>query len=272
MARQQREEAGGKKKKREFQGVSGIIQDTPGKYKPAFEEEVEPSNRIVATTAGLQKRGKTQFGLSMPKPMLYQQFDTNYEHALKKARDEAKKKKQKDAIQHLSYFADPRGDIQAANAAEFERFVRDYDYGIDDFKSIFIDTVTELMDVRKIAEWGRLSQIPQIYYGSIYADFRWLVKRAMGSNCNVVFAHRLRKQYVDNEWKGDYELQGWPGIVYETQVYLEHNRDDEGEFSTTIVECAQEASLMGIVLADDENDFKSLATKIFPDSNEEDWV
>ncbi len=53
----------------------------------------------------------------MPKPLLYLQLDANYEHVLKAARE---KYPQKDAIKHVKYFADPRGDLRANNAAIFE--------------------------------------------------------------------------------------------------------------------------------------------------------
>ena len=212
----------------------------------------------------------------MPKPLAYMQLDANYEHALKRARDAAAKAKQgKDAIRHLRYFADPRADIKGANAKTWERFVHDFEYCVENFKSVLVDTTTELLDVRKLSEFGRSTQIMQIYYGGFYADLRWMVKHALNHDANVLFAHRMKKEYVNDSWGGGYELEGWRGIMFETQCYLEHDRNDDGtEFTTTIKECSQNALLTGTVLSssDDENTFASLATKIFTESEQGDWL
>lgn len=226
-------------------------------------------------SAAIQKRGKSTWGFTMPKPLAYMQLDANYEHALKKARAEAAKQKQgKDAIRHLSYFADPRADIKGANLAVWQKFIRDFEYCVENFKSVLVDTTTELLDVRKLAEFGRNTQIMQIYYGGFYADLRWMVKHALQHNANVNFVHRMKKEYVNDSWNGGYELEGWRGIMYETQVYVEHQRSDEGVFSTDIKECAQDALLNGMSLssADDENDFAGLATRIFNETSREDWL
>lgn len=230
---------------------------------------VDAPRRIVAASAALQKRGKTTFGFTLPKPMAYMQFDANYEHALAKAR----KQYGKDAIRHMKYFADPRADLKAANGAAFDRFIKDFDYCCDNFRGILIDTSSELMDVRKMAEFGRTTQIPQIYYGPIYSDFRWLVKRALDSNANVLFVHRLKDEWLGGDRTGGYVMEGWKGVQFDAQMYLEHQRDEEGTFTTTIVECAQDAMLMGMSLssAEDENDFATLATRVYPDTDREDW-
>jgi hypothetical protein len=225
-------------------------------------------------SAALQKRGKSRFGFTMPKPLAYLQLDGNYEHVLAWARKTYGGKKPNEAIRHLKYFADPRGDLKSSNASVFDRFCKDFDYCVDNFRAVLIDTTSELLDVRKLAEWGRTTQIPKIYYGSMYADFRWMVKRALDSNCNVNFIHRLKKEYRGDDWSGDYELEGWRSIVYETQVYVQHERDAENNFATNIVECAQDAMLMGMSLKseEDENDFATLASRIYPNTDKEEWL
>ena len=261
----------GKDKKERFATASETARERPDRYVPDYEEITEAPQRVVMASAALQKRGKTRFAFTMPKPLAYMQLDANYEHVLAWAR-QTYCKKQKDAIRHLSYFADPRTDIKTANREVFDRFIKDYDYCIRNFRSVFIDTASELLDVRKLAEWGRNTQIPQMYYGGFYADFRWMVKEALKTDCNVNFIHRFKKEYRNDEWNGDYELEGWRGIVYETQVYVEHTREDQN-FSTNILECAQNARLMGMSLSsdDEDNDFASLARKIYPASDLDDW-
>lgn len=256
-------------RKKSWKSAATISQDTSTKYAPAYEAITEAPQRVVMASAALQKRGKTTWGFTLPKPLAYLQLDANYEHALAKARKQYKK----DDIRHLKYFADPRGDIRANNQAQFERLVRDFDYCVSNFRSVLIDTASELMDVRKLAEYGRTTQIPQIYYGPIYADFRWLVKRALDSNCNVLFIHRLKDEWKNGDRTGDYVMEGWKGVQFDAQLYVEHHRDAEGTFVTNILECAQDAMLMGMTLssADDENDFPTLATRIYPDTAREDW-
>lgn len=206
----------------------------------------------------------------MPGPLAYMQLDANYEHALAKA----KKANPKKDIKHLRYFADPRADIKAANNQVWSRFVRDFTYCVDNFRSVFVDTTTELLDVRKLGEFGRTTQIMQMFYGGFYADLRFLVKYATDHDANVLFVHRMKKEYVNDTWKGDYELEGWRGVIYEAPIYLEHTRDDEdGTYLTTVKECSQDAMLIGTTLssADDDNDFAGLATRVFPDTDRSDW-
>jgi hypothetical protein len=221
----------------------------------------------VLASAALPKRGKTTFGFTMPKPLAYMQLDNNYEHALAQAR---KRYPKKDAIRHLNYYPDPRGDIKATNLEVWTRFLRDFEYCVLNFRSVLVDTSTELMDVRKLAEYGRNTQIPQIYYGSIYADFRWMVNFATKHDANVCFVHRLGDEWKNGERTGDYALQGWKGILFDAQVYVEHQRDPDGVFTTNIIECAQNAMLMGMAL-EENNDFPTLASMIFTDTSRKDW-
>jgi len=112
----------------------------------------------------------------------------------------------------------------------------------------------------------------QLFYGSIWADFRWLVREALKSQCNVGFIHQVRKEYKADDWTGDYELDGWRGIVFETQVHLRHRRVEGPVFETSIEECTQNANLMGSVLSskDEDNTFPNLAANIFGESVK-DW-
>lgn len=258
------------KKKARWNSAGNIARDSSDRYVPEYQKVTEAPKRIVMASAAQQKRGKTRFGFTMPKPLAYMQLDANYEHVLAWARKEYGK----DSIKHLRYFAESQGDIKSANLAVFERFIKDFDYCLDNFRSVLIDTTSELLDVRKLGEFGRNTQIMQIYYGSIYADFRWMVKRALDSNCNVNFVHRMKKEYRNDNWSGGFELEGWRGIMYETQVYAEHERDEDTNFTTNIIECAQDALLMGTNLssADDDNDFATLATRIFPATEKDDWA
>lgn len=255
-----------KPKKEKWAGASSIAAERSNRYVPDWEDIAEPPTRLVMSSEALQKRGKSRFAFTMPAPLAYLQLDANFEHILKWARSQ-KKFAKKDSLRHLRYFADPRADIKSANRAVFDRLIKDFDYCCDEFAggSVVIDTASELLDVRKLAEFGRNTSIVQIYYGGFYADLRWMVKRALDSNCNVNFIHRRKKEYRGDAWTGDYTTEGWAGIVYETQVHVVHDRvTEKGEttFSTTIQDCAQDARLMGIELTDDDNNFDALAKRV----------
>jgi hypothetical protein len=206
----------------------------------------------------------------MPRPLTYMQLDASGEFMLEEARRASKKKTD---IKHLKYFADPRGDIKSANLTVWDRVVRDFEYEVRNSRSVLVDTLTEALDVRKLAEYGRNSQILQIYYGSIYADFRWMVKEARKHDANVLFVHRVKDEYKNGDRTGNDVLAGWREIAYEAQVYIEHDRTDDGIFTTTVRDCEQNAMINGMILSseDDENDFPTLACRIFPDSDPEDW-
>ncbi len=221
-------------------------------------------------SAALQKRGKTRWAFTMPKPLVYMQLDNCYEHALARARKEYGA----DAIRHLHYEVDPLKDLKTAAAETWTRFVRDYEYAINNARSVVVDTATELLDIRKLAEFGRNTQIPQMNYGSFYADFRWLVNTGMKSGANVLFIHRLKDEWLGGERTGSYTMDGWKGVQFDSEIYVEHDRDEDGNFMTNIKECTQDAMLMGMTLssADEDNDFAGLATRVFPETSREEWL
>lgn len=255
--------------KEKFRSAAQIIGEDTGRYVPDYQDPEPIKQRLIAASAAKQKRGKTRFGFTMPQPLCYMQLDASGEYML----DEARKRKKKADIKHLKYFADPRGDIKSANLREWERLIRDFEYNVRNFRSVLLDTATEALDVRKLAEFGRNMQIMQMYYGSIYGDFRWMVKEARKRDANVLFVHRVKDEYIDNTRTGRDILDGWRNIMYEAQVYIEHGREDN-TFTTTIVECEQNALVMGLTLSsdkdDNDNDFPHLAARVF--GNEpEDW-
>lgn len=227
-----------------------------------------------------QKRGKSRWAFTAPKApkkvngvtrsgLAYLQWDNNYEHVLAWAR----KQYGKDAIKHVSYRPDPKQDIKVAHRAEWERFVGDFAYCVRHNRSVVVDTMSEVNDVRKVAEFGRTLQIMNIFYGSFYADYRALVRDALDNDANVIFVHRMKDEYINNERTGGLKLEGWYGMAYESQVLVEHARDDDGNFKTIVRECAQDAMLNGMEFTteDDENDFAHLAQRIYPDTELEDW-
>lgn len=219
-------------------------------------------------SAAIQKRGKTTFGFTMPKPLAYLQLDASGDHALRMARAQWGE----ESISHLKYFADPRQDIKEANRAVFEQFVKDYEYCVENFRSVLVDTMTELLDVRKLAEFGRTAQIMQLSYGGMYADLRWLVKKGRAGNANVGFLHRMKDEYKDGDRTGGMVLDGWQKITYEAQVYVEHDRA-EGVYTTTVKDCEQNGMLPGMTLSslDGDNDFPHLAAAVFGTDAEE-WA
>jgi len=83
----------------------------------------------------------------------------------------------------------------------------------------------------------------------------------------------VKDEYKDGERTGNDLLDGWRGIMYEAQVYVEHDRTDDGSvFTTTIKECEQNALVTGLVLSsdEDENDFPTLASRVFS-TDPDDW-
>ena len=260
-----------KQKKAVFTAAASIAAAGEDSYIPAYEKaEAGTRSRIVAATMAQQKRGKTTFAFSMPKPLAYLQLDNNYEHALKAAR----KKYGIDSIRHLSYSSsDPRVDLHAEAKTRWARFIQDYSYCVKNFKSVVVDTMTELYDLRRLAEFGRTTQIMQLFYGPIYSDLRWMVTHALRHDANVLFLHRMGDEYINNQKTGGLKLQGWAGIAYESQMLLEHTRDEDNNFITTIRESSSDAMLIGMELdaAEEENDFPTLATRVYPETERSDW-
>jgi hypothetical protein len=240
--------------------------------------------RLVIASEGLEKQGKTNFGLTMPGPLVVFDMDRGLEDVVDKFVDE------KD-IQIVDY----RGMMQgvATNKLKdmfqtrWEKFNADYkkalEAPLDVVRSILLDTGTEMWEYARLGVLGKLTQVPPLFYPEVNQQFRRIVDLALDHDKNVLITHKMKKEYKKgggedskDSWTGRYERAGFGEIGNLVQVILRNGRRfdrDEGwgEFYVRVEACRQNPDIVGEEFDGVMCAFPFLATQIFPDTGMEEW-
>jgi len=150
-----------------------------------------------------------------------------------------------------------------------------------DVRTVAIDTGTQLWNIYRMAEFGKLTQVQPWFYVPVNEEFRALIGMAYDSDKNVIFAHKNRKRYAQaakgsekEVWDGSYERSGFGEIGFLVQVNIKLTREDDPpyDFVATVENCAQNGMLKGMELRNEQIGFATLASMVFPDTDEKDWA
>lgn len=118
-----------------------------------------------------------------------------------------------------------------------QEFEADFYYCLfsKDYRTLFVDTDTNLWQYLQLAEFGKDSQNNKYAYGPLNAKMTELIRYCKSSDKNVIFSGRIGKQYENDIWQGDYERKGWGSMAFEVQgnILLEWSTE-EREFSALI--------------------------------------
>jgi len=232
----------------------------------------EARRRLIVSVEGRVKHGKTHFALTAPGPIYIQSLDEGLEGVVQKFQ------RQKEI--HVATYpgvtvADLRtlgeGQIVERYGAIWDRFCADYDYALQHARSIVWDTGSESWELARLARLGKLGQIKPHHYTMVNMEYRELVRRAEHSNANLILLHRLKKEWANDKWTGNYERAGFGDIGSWVHVLARAERRDDG-FHLVVTECRQNAELWGVDLPQPLATFPQLAQLVFPDSKPEDWL
>lgn len=224
--------------------------------------------RLIASVSGLEKNGKTSFALSAPGPIIYFNLDYGLEGVLCKYTDtkdiyikEYRFKKAGNPDSYLNLWTGFVNDYYAAMRSQA--------------RTIIIDTATEVWELLRLARFGKLAQVQSFHYGPVNAEYMNLIREGYSYDKNVIMLHKLKKQYVNDKFSGNYERAGFSNTGFLVQANLEVYRDGlDGAFFLKVLDCRQNSSLGGmeIELADEFGGFPFLAQMVFPNTTEEDWL
>lgn len=244
--------------------------------KGANEIEVSNLRRLIVRLGGREKQGKTTWSLTAPVPIAYHDLNNRSMHVLDRFVGRG--------IQKFSY-----DKILAREQAEWkflwDKFRKDFmeAVGHPDIRTIVVDTESDMWELRRLAQWGRESSVPD-QYGALNKDMRNLFDAVVGTDKNLVVISEMKKKYISkivtvrgnqrelSEWDGTYEFAGWSNTGAKVEVNLEAAYDVKtGMFSTTVINCGITASLAGKTYEGMESNFPFLASAVFPDTEPDDW-
>jgi len=231
------------------------------------------TRRLIVGVEAKEKCGKTNFMLSAPGPLAVFDFNKGLEGVVGKFVDE------KDI-----YVKDYTKTGEAGTQKEWEKkwksYAEEYRAVLKDayIRTIGVDTSTEAWELARLAAFGQTTKVLPRYYGPVNEEFRNLIYAAYQSGKNVILNHMMKEEYVASKANTDisnrtgrYIRRGFADSAYMVQVNIKLYKDEDG-FAMEILDCRQNADIIGLVLNNEDINFRMLGTLVFPDTDESDWV
>lgn len=240
------------------------------------------ARRLICTIDGLDKQGKTHFGLTAPGPIAVINTDNGLDGVVQKFQSD-KEIMVADYQINLNSGRVSKPTLEQMNeiasicAKVWTNIMRDYTEALDGgARTVLCDTGTELWEILRMARFGKLTQVMPHHYGPVNAEFRDFVRmaydrtRAGGypEDVNLIMQHKLKE-----EWKngsdgkgtktGEYERAGMKDIAFLVQVAAVAWREDDVPvpdcFHLTVTNCRHNPELAGQDLQGDMANFPTLA-------------
>lgn len=173
--------------------------------------------RLILSVSGVEKSGKTHFALTAPEPIVYIDADLGSEGVVEPFIRAGK--------QVISFPIRLEKNLAIGKASEVKAR---YDPVWQDFKkkvatacklgtgTIVIDTATEMYELCRLAEFGKLTQVMQRDYGPVNSEWREVIYGIFDSPLSCVLIHKLGDAWRDGKTTGALELKGFrdtPGLV-----------------------------------------------------------
>lgn len=232
---------------------------------------------LLMGTEGWSNTGKTEFLCSAPGPGIIICLDRGFESMLDNPNPPPTRRDD---------FAFKVIKIPLATQAEdFKAYWKEF-YSIfrgaldnPDCRTIGLDTDSDSWELQRLAEFGKLTQIPPIMYAQVNASRRAMIARAWDSGKIVIGTNRLKEGYeskvtTDNKEvrvkTNSDERQGFADQEYLWQVQIRHLYKD-GQFGIRIMRCKSDTTLQGLELWGPECNFQSLVQTIYPNVPLKDW-
>jgi hypothetical protein len=202
--------------------------------------------RIVVGIDALDKAGKTRLAFDCPKPVVYFNLDVGEEGVIEKQADPRIIMLDPFVfrVSEALFLERQGGNTLAAEkiviekaTPELDRFRRSYYKALREpvlqaggksgrarklyAKTIIMDTGSEVYELVRLVELGKLSQVKSHHYGAVNAMMRDMVRAGLDSEVNVIWLHKLK-----SEWKagGQEGKQAKTGVLerkgFEEMNYL----------------------------------------------------
>lgn len=248
-----------------------------------------PSDRLVGKHKGLligtdgwPNTGKTEFGLSAPGPGIVICLDRGYDAML----DNPNPPESRSPDFAFKVIAVPLA-LQATQpdyVVYWRDFYATYRKALEnpDCRTVVLDGDSDSWELQRLAEFGKLTQVPSIMYTNVNAARRGMIARAFDSGKIVIATNKLKEEYAvirnakgeptdKREKTGGAERQGFSDQDYLWHLQLRHMRDDVKGFGVKIMMCKANTVLHGFELWGEECNFRTLVQVVYPNVPMERW-
>lgn len=240
---------------------------------PGFEPPQPLRKRLILSVDGMEKQGKTHFSLTAPGPVAILNVDVGLEGVVNKFLTDGK-----EILVCNIEVPDQLGKreqvkIEATEA--INKFDKNYTAALEspDIRTIIVDTGTELWELYQLAEFGKISQNNKYAYGPVNVGFTEILRRGFAYDKNVIFTHKMKKEYQGENWNGSYERAGFKNVGFIVQATIQAYRDKDNVFHVRVVESRHNPDLNGQDFEQGNigSDFPSLAMLMVDGTELEDW-
>lgn len=249
---------------------------------------VDPQNSLLVSSAALEKQGKTHFALTMPDPVGVVSIDLG----TKGVADKFMKTGKKIYLREHMAIGDAKRELKDEKAKlNYWKEIKNSIYRVIDNKecrSGVVDTGTELWLACRLGMLGSLGKLKkrQFAYDEPNEEFTNLIRDMQLSGKNWCILHKMKKEYVDDEWSGGWERAGFGNMGFLAEVNIEHFRAtpaqaraftqagaacNHHDFCTKVVDCRANGDLIDEVYPGVISTFQDLAMGVYPDSDPGDW-
>lgn len=251
---------------------------------------------IMISTEGETNTGKTEFILSCPGPGLVLAVDRMYDGMLDNPNPPAARRDD---------FA--FNEIMLATDTMAEDFKKNWQTYRDalmaaiknpDALTVGIDGDSDTWETQRLADFGKLTQVPSFKYAGVNAARRALIARCFDSGKIIVATNKVKDEYVTKkdssgnpvlldgkevrERSGNSVRQGFEDDNYLWHLQLRHLRKDAHyskllkrdiplQFGIEILKSKSNPSLKGLQLWGDSCNFAGLVSVVYPDVELAEW-
>ena len=227
--------------------------------------------RMIMMGEGLDGTGKTHFGLTAPGDIAFINTDVGLEGVVERFA--------KDKNIFVSNYLETYKQIKSLPETDardvMEMYTPLWESIKSDFmeaaetkavKSVVVDSFTTAWEIARFARLGRIALPPEASYkyGPVNDEFVKFVHEGYSVfGKNVILLHRLKPEYINDSFTGEYILDGCRKIPFEVQVKVRLKWDKEKGFGLTILKCRQNGALTGLELWGDDCSFNTLMSYVF---------
>ena len=247
-----------------------------GDLKGAELISANTTRRLIIRIGALEKNGKTTWSLTAPAPIAYFDLNNRAEHVMDRFVGRGIYRYEYDKFQ---------ANDKDGYMAIWTKFQKNWQEAVESptIRTLIIDTDNDLWEIRRMAQWGRESSVPD-QYGALNKDMRNLYDAVLSTDKNLVVISEKRKKYItkkvmtknglrdSSEWDGSYEFGGWSGTGFKVQINAEIAYNEQTKtFAVYVLNCGLNPFIAGNVYEGPECNFPCLAVDVFPDTDHESW-
>lgn len=251
---------------------------------------------IMIGTEGETNTGKTEFIMSCPGPGLIIPVDRMYDAVLDNPEPPASRREDF-AFKELMLSMNTMAEDHKTRWKEF------YDSLIQainnkDARTVGIDGDSDTWETQRLAEFGKLQQIPSIMYTAVNASRRAMIARCYDSGKIIVATNKIKEEYVVQKdasgnpvlkdgkeirvKSGNLIRQGFDDDNYLWHIQLRHLRQDARinkvtgkeiplQFGIKILKCKSNPALKDMELWGESANFAGLVELAYPNVPLKEW-